>query len=98
MFNRIRRAVSRTSERYLSTRHRRRRPLTPLHPTVVQPTRAESPTRLTGRRRGCADNLAGEETALVRPYVLALEAERQRAVVSHVGPFDHTCFALTEAF
>ena len=99
MFNRIRRAVSRTSERYVSTRRRRRRPLTPLHPTVVHPTLAEmQPTRLTGRRRGCTDNLAGEETALVRPYVLALEAERQRAVVSHVGPFDHTCFALAEAF
>ncbi|MBT2487876.1 hypothetical protein J7E96_04880 [Streptomyces sp. ISL-96] len=95
MFNRSRRAVSRTSERYLP-KGRHRRPLTPVRPTVVHLGRADWPTTLRGQR---TDVLVGEETALVRPYVLACEerARRRSAAVSH-ELLTHTWFVPVEAF
>lgn len=67
MLNRIRRAVARTRERY-ARKVCHRAPLTPAGPTVADwPTLAlRQPPRRT-------DFLPGEETALVRPYVLAVE-------------------------
>ncbi|MFB7528590.1 hypothetical protein ACFC0C_10125 [Streptomyces sp. NPDC056178] len=52
-----------------------------------------------GQHRGRTDVLAGEETALVRPYVLASEerTKRHSAAVPH-GPVAHTWFAPAEAF
>ncbi|MCX4787677.1 hypothetical protein OG369_16230 [Streptomyces sp. NBC_01221] len=98
MFNRIRRAVSRTRERYLP-KGRHRRPLTPDRPTVVHLGRADWPTTLKGQCRDRTDILVGEETALVRPYVLACEerARRRSAAISH-ELLTHTWFARVEAF
>ncbi|MFJ8668185.1 hypothetical protein [Streptomyces sp. NPDC093600] len=67
MFNRIRRAVACTRERY-ARKARHRAPLTPAGPTV-----ADWPTLALRQRWDRMDFLAGEETALVRPYVLAVE-------------------------
>ncbi len=98
MFNRIRRAVLRTSERYLP-KGRHCRPLTPTRPTVVHLGRADWSTTLRGQCRDRADVLVGEETALVRPYVLACEerARRCSAAVSH-ELLTRTWFAPVEAF
>ena len=67
MFNRIRRAVARTRERYARKPHHRA-PLAPASPTV-----ADWPTLSLRPLRDRTDFLPGEETALVRPYVLAVE-------------------------
>ncbi|MFD5429325.1 hypothetical protein [Streptomyces sp. NPDC127084] len=72
MFNRIRRAVSRTSERYRSKGWHRRSG-TPADPTAVHVASADCSTARMPRAGSRQDVLAGEETALVRPYVLAAE-------------------------
>ena len=89
MFNRIRRALSRTRRRHVPT-DRPGRPLTPARTTVVH-------LGLTTWARDHTNVLAGEETALVRPYVLASEerAERHSAAVPH-DLFTHTWFAPAE--
>ncbi|MGW3660000.1 hypothetical protein ACWD6R_32090 [Streptomyces sp. NPDC005151] len=90
MFNRIRRAVSRTSERYFP-KGQHRRPLTPVRSTVVHLGLADSPTLYTGRLRDGMDLLAAEEIALVRPYVLASgEGAKGRSTAAA-----HTLFAQT---
>lgn len=48
------------------------------------PGSSDGPMPFLGQRRECADALVGEETALVRPYVLAIE-ERTRQP-STAGP------------
>ncbi|SFX13220.1 hypothetical protein SAMN02787144_1001602 [Streptomyces atratus] len=97
MFNRIRRAVSRTSERYLP-KGRHRCPSTPVRSTVVHLGHSDWPTLFMGQHRVRMDVLAGEETALVRPYVLASEerTKRRSTAVPH-DPFAHTWFAPAEA-
>lgn len=77
MFNRIRRAVSQARARYLP-RGRHRRPLSPARPTAVHLGRSNGPTLPMGRYRNREDVVAGEETALVRPYVLASEERAWR--------------------
>lgn len=67
MLNRIRRAVARTRERY-SRKPRHHAPLTP-----TSPTHAGWPTPSLRQPRARTDFLPGKETALVRPYVLAVE-------------------------
>ncbi|MFF3319364.1 hypothetical protein ACFYV5_28195 [Streptomyces sp. NPDC003035] len=67
MFNRIRRAIARTRERY-ARKARQRAQLTPASPVV-----AEWPTLSLRQPWDRTDFLPGEETALVRPYVLAVE-------------------------
>ncbi|MFG2643552.1 hypothetical protein ACGFYP_21580 [Streptomyces sp. NPDC048370] len=67
MFNRIRRAVARTRERY-SRKARHHAPLTQSSPTLT-----DWPTLALRQPRDRTDFLPGEETALVRPYVLAVE-------------------------
>lgn len=67
MFNRICRAVARTRERY-SRKARHGAPLTPASPTVV-----DWPTLSLRQLPDRTDFLRGEETTLVRPYVLAVE-------------------------
>ena len=79
MFNGIRSAASRFSERLSERRRQRQRP-----PTAVC-TRANHPA---GSDRGVAqiprqpqkhtDVLIGEETALIRPYLLASEQRAQQ--------------------
>ncbi len=86
MFNRIRRAVSLTRERYFP-RGRHRRPLTPSRPMAVfvPPAPIDRPTAVWGGGPDCVDHanlLAAEDIAFVRPYVLAWEKHvRQRSMV-----------------
>jgi hypothetical protein len=91
MLNRIRRAVSRTRVRYFP-KGRHRRPLTLAQPTVVHLGLSHGPTLLMGQRRDREDVLAGEETALVRPYVLASEENARRHSTTPHERFPHTCF------
>lgn len=87
MLNRIRRAVSLTRARY-APKGRHRRPLRPSRPLAVSPflkcadasTVALSGAFVTANHR---HPLAGEDNALVRPYVLAWEERvRPRVVVA----------------
>lgn len=97
MLNRIRRTITRTRERYLP-KGRHRRALTPVHPTVIHLGRSARPTLPTGQRRDRTGVLPGEDTALVRPYVLASEKRARRH--SATSPHDlltHTWLAPTEA-
>lgn len=86
MLNRIRRAVSLTRARY-APKGRHRRPLTTFRPTVAPacPVSADASRRPLVRVSDIANHrlpLAGEDNALVRPYVLAWEQRvRPRAVV-----------------
>jgi hypothetical protein len=86
VLNRIRRAVSLTRARhFLKGRHRR--PLTPARPPVASALPASAAAMMVdlGRASDSANHrhlLRGEDTALVRPYVLAWEKRvRPRPVV-----------------
>ncbi|MFB6525626.1 hypothetical protein [Streptomyces sp. NPDC056399] len=51
------------------------------------------------QRRDRADVFAGEDSALVRPYVLVSEEQAlRRATPPPHNLLTHTCFAPTEAF
>lgn len=86
MLNRIRRAASLTRARYFP-KGRHRRPLRPSRPAtaLVVPASAHASTAVLGRAPDTANHrhpLAGEENALVRPYLLDWERRvRPRAVV-----------------
>ncbi len=84
MFNRIRGAVSRTSERYFP-RGRHRRALTVLGPRTVPLDPADAPTLHMGQLRHRMDVLADEDSQLVRPYVLTRceGAKQQPTPVTH---------------
>lgn len=88
MFNRIRGAVSRTSERYFP-RGRHRRTLTALCPRAVPLDLADAPTLHTGQLRHGMDVLTDEESQLVRPYALA----RREGATQHPTPPAHTHIA-----
>ncbi|RPK51176.1 hypothetical protein EES39_04680 [Streptomyces sp. ADI92-24] len=88
MFNRIRGAVSRTSERYFP-RGRHRRSLAPLCPRAVPLDLADAPTLHMGQLRHGMDVLADEATQLVRPYVLA----RREGTTQHPTPVAQTPLA-----
>ncbi|MEV6048239.1 hypothetical protein [Streptomyces xanthochromogenes] len=82
MFNRIRRAASQFSGRLSGRRHRQRRlPSTAICDRANQPAdgdRMMSP--IPSHPQKYTEVLMGEETALVRPYLLASEQRtRQRA-------------------
>ncbi|WP_052499068.1 hypothetical protein [Streptomyces vietnamensis] len=97
MFNRIRRAVSCTRERHLP-KGRHRRPLTPNRPTIVHHGLSNYPTLLTAPHRNRTDIFAGEDSALVRPYVLASEERALRRSTPLPHDFlTHTWFAPAEA-
>ncbi|MGW1161776.1 hypothetical protein ACWD48_26925 [Streptomyces sp. NPDC002519] len=86
MFNRIRDVVSRTRERYFPKgRHRRPLPLSRPMTDFAPPAHTDSSMVAQGRHQDCsdrADSLAGEDTPLVHPYVLAWEKRvRPRSVV-----------------
>ncbi|QTI88887.1 hypothetical protein [Streptomyces sp. AgN23] len=83
MLNRIRRAVSLTRARHFS-KGRHRRPLTPSQPPI-----ADEPTLSLGRISDWASHcysLTAEETALVRPYVLAWERRARQHPTVVVAP------------
>ncbi|MGV9852189.1 hypothetical protein ACWDWU_25955 [Streptomyces sp. NPDC003442] len=90
MLNRIRRAASLTRARRFS-KGRHRRPLTPCQPPVA-PTfspRADAPTLVLERAADWSRHrysLAAEETALVRPYVLAWERRARKHPAVVVAP------------
>ncbi|CAM5723354.1 hypothetical protein SHIRM173S_03414 [Streptomyces hirsutus] len=93
MLNRIRRTVTRIGERY---RHkgRHRRPATPLRPLAVPPGVAYGVSLFPRQRSEHTDVLMGEETALVRPYVLASEERaRHRSTAVPCPPFVGPWFA-----
>lgn len=90
MLNRIRRAVFRTRARYFP-KGRHRRPLTPdrLSAFSASPASADASTVVAEQASIGPDHrhsLRGEDTVLVRPYVLAWERRvRARSVV--IAPY-----------
>jgi hypothetical protein len=85
VFNRIRRATSLTRARYFP-KGRHRRSLAPYRPSTatVPPESAGESTTPPGRAgdQGHRHPLAGEDVALVRPYLLAWEERvRTRSVI-----------------
>ncbi|MFJ3815257.1 hypothetical protein [Streptomyces sp. NPDC090056] len=97
MLNRIRRAITRTRERY-AQRAWHRQVLTPTRPMLILPKPSNELTLFLRRLGDCTDFLPGEETALVRPYVLASEQRtRQNSALIPHHFLAHTCFAPTEA-
>ncbi len=96
MLNRIRRAITRTRERYAQeARHREVLRLT--RPPLVLPNPSDELTLLLRRLGDRTDFLPGEATALVRPYVLAVEQRTRQSsapVPHHI--LAHTCFAPAE--
>ncbi|MEZ7155753.1 hypothetical protein ACBR38_11990 [Streptomyces sp. MAD19A] len=86
MLNRIRRTVSRLRERYLY-KGRHRRSETPARPVAMSPEVAYGAVLFLRRHREHTGVLVGEETALVRPYVLASEARaRHRSAAVSRAP------------
>lgn len=86
MLNRIRRAVSRLRERYLH-KGRHRRSETPVRSVAMSPEVAYGAVLFLRRHREHTGVLVGEETALVRPYVLASEARaRHRSAAVSRAP------------
>ncbi|MGW2888345.1 hypothetical protein ACWDDN_24020 [Streptomyces griseoruber] len=91
MLNRIRRAVSLTRARHFP-KGRHRRPLTSTRPSppYAPPAPTVEPTAVRWRgpdRAHLAGSLAGEDNALVRPYVLAWEKhERHPLMVMALHP------------
>ncbi|MFH8838984.1 hypothetical protein [Streptomyces sp. NPDC017868] len=70
MFNRIRRAITHTRERY-APRARHRETLTPTRPTLIHPKPSDELTLFLRQLGERTRFLPGEETALIRPYILA---------------------------
>lgn len=92
MFNRIRGALRRTRAQHQRTKSRRPvDPVAPARPTVIHLGPAV-------QRLGASswDLLAGEETALVRPYVVAAEERAQRTMTGACMTAGIGCWAPTE--
>ena len=95
MLNRIRRAASLTRA-WRFPRGRHRRPLTPFQPTSapISSASVDQPTIVLGHTLDRASHwqpLRGEDTALIRPYVLAHEERARRhptVVVASRPPTD----------
>jgi hypothetical protein len=90
VLNRIRRAASLTRGRYFP-KGRHRRPLRPSRPTSVRASSAsaDEPTVVLGQTidRACHwQMLRGEDTALVRPYVLTHEERARRHPTVVIAP------------
>lgn len=83
MFKRIRRTAARLRERYLH-KGRHRRPARPVRPLAASPEVAYGAPLFLCQGGEHTGVLVGEETALVRPYVLASEARAQHR--STAGP------------
>ncbi|GHF93128.1 hypothetical protein ACFFSH_35270 [Streptomyces filamentosus] len=92
MFNRIRGALSRTRAQHRRTKSRRRaHPAIPARPKVIHLGQASQ--RLDARNW---DVLAGEETALVRPYVTAAEKRARRTMADTAMLAGIGCWAPVE--
>lgn len=93
MLNRIRRTVSRIGERY-RRKGRHRRPTTPARPLTASPGLSYGAPLFPRQRREHTGILMGEETALVRPYVLASEERaRHSSTAAPCLPFAALWFA-----
>ncbi|MGW8330969.1 hypothetical protein ACWGLE_24105 [Streptomyces sp. NPDC055897] len=99
MFNRIRRAASQFSGQF-SGRRQRQLPTTALCIRANQPAEGDRTTASAKRHpEKYIEVLMGEETALVRPYLLAFEQRaRQRAAPSPVCAFTGTPYCSAEDF
>jgi hypothetical protein len=87
VFNRIRRTVSRVSARY-RPKGRHRRATTPARPLAASPAFAYGAPLFLRRHREHTSVLRGEESALVRPYVLdSDERARHRPTAALCPPF-----------
>ncbi|MDH6625015.1 hypothetical protein M2271_002819 [Streptomyces sp. LBL] len=87
MFNRIRRTLSCVSARY-RPKGRHRRAANPARTLAAAPAFACGAPLLLRRHREHMGALMGEETALVRPYVLASEEHvRHRSTAPLCPPF-----------
>ncbi|MER0447280.1 hypothetical protein ABR738_22480 [Streptomyces sp. Edi4] len=79
MFNRIRRAASRFSERLSERRRQRQRPPTAVCTTANHPAGSDRGVeQIPGQPQKHTEVLIGEETALIRPYLLASEQRAQQ--------------------
>jgi hypothetical protein len=90
VLNRIRRVASLTRARYFP-KGRHRRPLRPSRPTLAPASAAsaDESTVVLGQdfdRAGHWQPLRGEDTALVRPYVLAHEEHARRHPTVLIAP------------
>ncbi|GGV76123.1 hypothetical protein GCM10010294_41820 [Streptomyces griseoloalbus] len=93
MLNRIRRTASHLRERYLY-KGRHRRSETPAGPLPVLPEVAYGAVLFLRWHREHTGVLVGEETALVRPYVLASEARtRHRSAAVSSAPLADPWYA-----
>jgi hypothetical protein len=91
MLNRIRRAVTLTRARYFP-RGRHRRPLRHFQPPIVPASSAsvDEPTLVLGQAVDKPSHhhpLRGEDTALVRPYVLVHERAARRPSMVVIAPY-----------
>ncbi|MFD7963008.1 hypothetical protein ACFV5J_19620 [Streptomyces zaomyceticus] len=97
MLNRIRGAIARTRERY-TQRAWHREVLTPTRSTLILPKPSDELTLFLRQLGDRTDFLPGDDTVLVRPYVLAVEQRTRQSsapVPHHL--LAHTCFAPAEA-
>jgi hypothetical protein len=86
VLNRIRRAIARTRERH-APNSVRSCPAATTHPTPATPEHSNRP-----------HVIAGEETVLVRPYMLAAEERAsRRSAPAHHNLVAHTWFVTSEA-
>ncbi|MFI0990044.1 hypothetical protein [Streptomyces exfoliatus] len=90
MFNRIRRVIARTRERH-SQKPCHCAALNPTRSTPIHPNPSEALTLLLRQLQNRRDFLPGEETALVRPYVVASEQRTRQ----YSTPVPHYLFAHT---
>ncbi|MFI9748034.1 hypothetical protein [Streptomyces sp. NPDC052494] len=96
MFNRIRRAIRRTRGRH-APRARQRKALTPTRPTLIHPKPSDELTLFLRQLGDRTNFLPGEETALVRPYVLVGEqCTRQSSEPIPYHLLAHACFVPAE--
>ena len=87
MFKRIRRTVSRISARH-PHKGRHRRPAQSARPFAAPPVIARGAPLFPSHGRHHTGVLISDETALVRPYVLASEARaRHRPTAAPCAPF-----------
>lgn len=95
MLNRIRRTASHLRKRYFS-KGRHRRSETPARLAAMSPEVAYGAMLFLRRHREHTGALVGEETALVRPYVLASEARtRLRSAAVNSAPLADPWYAST---
>ncbi|WP_329278336.1 hypothetical protein [Streptomyces sp. NBC_00691] len=96
MFNRIRHAIRRTREQR-APRALHHKVLTPTRPTLIHPKPSDELTLFLRQLGDHTNFLLGEETALVRPYVLVgKQCTRQSSGPIPYHLLAHACFVPAE--